>query len=912
MSYIINNSRGQVIAVVADGTINNSATSLALVGRGVNGYGESENENYVFLLENFASPSAPQNPIAGQLWFNTSSNTISVYNTSNTWDAVPTEAYVQAQKISPIFTGVPTAPTAPSGTANAQLATTAFVSNSPVFNGTPRAPTATAGTSSTQIATTEFVTNSVQLDGSPTATTADSADNSGRIATTAFVQNQKISPVFLGQPTAPTATAGTATTQIATTEFVTNSAQLAGTPTAPTATPGTATAQIATTAFVTNSPIFSGNPRAPTAANGTANTQIATTAFVANTFAGIGPIGTIAAQNANNVSITGGQITGITPLSIGSGGTGAAAAAQARTNLGIGTLGTQNSNNVEITGGNIQGVSPIAIFSGGTGASTAIAARINLGLDTMAQQNAGSVNISGGVITGIQDLSIADGGTGASTASDARVNLGIGTMGTQSSAGVSITGGSISGVSLTSLLTPLAITSGGTGAVSAPAARFNLGLGTMSQQDSSSVQITGGSITNISPLLISSGGTGADNAAQAMRNLLPNQAGNFGKVLATNGSTLEWITPGTGDGTVTQVVGNGYANGLYLTGNVTSVGALTLAGEIINISGTAIARDLVAPQFLGVNTPNSTTWLRGDSTWQTLSPLATTSIAPISNGGTGAITAQAAINNLLPSQASNSGKVLQTNGVNVSWQSLPTLGPLASLSLVPIVNGGTGAATATDAITNLLPSQTGNAARVLTTNGTVASWQPLPALPSLGPLATLTVAPIINGGTGATTASTAINNLLPSQTSASGRFLSTNGTNVTWVAVTANSILPSQSGQQGRFLYTNGSSVSWNNMPGFYTMVTSGNAIQTYSYTNIVGGFSNDANYFDVLPPAGKTMNNLVAFLPSIAYIYFAGGVDANDALRCIASYQSDRIRVYVQNTEQRYFPSANYLAFWS
>lgn len=40
----------------------------------------------------------------------------------------------------------------------------------------------------------------------------------------------------------------------------------------------------------------------------------------------------------------------------------------------------------------------------------------------------------------------------------------------------------------------------------------------------------------------------------------------------------------------------------------------------------------------------------------------------ITNGGTGATTATAALNNLLPSQASNNGKVLQTNGTSASWQ----------------------------------------------------------------------------------------------------------------------------------------------------------------------------------------------------------------------------------------------------
>ena len=41
---------------------------------------------------------------------------------------------------------------------------------------------------------------------------------------------------------------------------------------------------------------------------------------------------------------------------------------------------------------------------------------------------------------------------------------------------------------------------------------------------------------------------------------------------------------------------------------------------------------------------------------------------------------------------------------------------------VPIANGGTGAATASDGLNNLLPSQTGNNGKVLATDGTNASW----------------------------------------------------------------------------------------------------------------------------------------------------------------------------------------------
>jgi hypothetical protein len=63
--------------------------------------------------------------------------------------------------------------------------------------------------------------------------------------------------------------------------------------------------------------------------------------------------------------------------------------------------------------------------------------------------------------------------------------------------------------------------------------------------------------------------------------------------------------------------------------------------------------------------------------------------------GTGQTTANAGLNALLPTQASNSGKVLQTDGTNATWQT-PA--------------GGS------------LPTQTGNSGKVLTTNGTTASW----------------------------------------------------------------------------------------------------------------------------------------------------------------------------------------------
>jgi len=73
-----------------------------------------------------------------------------------------------------------------------------------------------------------------------------------------------------------------------------------------------------------------------------------------------------------------GTIVGEIPVA--NGGTGASTAAGARTNLGLGTIATQNNNNVSITGGSITGITDLAIADGGTGASTADQARTNLGL----------------------------------------------------------------------------------------------------------------------------------------------------------------------------------------------------------------------------------------------------------------------------------------------------------------------------------------------------------------------------------------------------------------------------------------------------------------------------------------------------------------------------------------------------
>ena len=79
MAYVINRSDGTAFTTLQDSTID-TTSSLTLVGRNYIGYGEIQNENFLFLLENFANITAPAKPLNGQLWFDTNSNVLKIYD----------------------------------------------------------------------------------------------------------------------------------------------------------------------------------------------------------------------------------------------------------------------------------------------------------------------------------------------------------------------------------------------------------------------------------------------------------------------------------------------------------------------------------------------------------------------------------------------------------------------------------------------------------------------------------------------------------------------------------------------------------------------------------------------------------------------------------------------------------------
>jgi Chaperone of endosialidase len=79
MSYTITYANGANSIVIADGTIDNS-TSLSLVGKNYPNYGQYLDQNFLYMLQNFASGSQPSNPIVGQIWYNTTKGALQVYN----------------------------------------------------------------------------------------------------------------------------------------------------------------------------------------------------------------------------------------------------------------------------------------------------------------------------------------------------------------------------------------------------------------------------------------------------------------------------------------------------------------------------------------------------------------------------------------------------------------------------------------------------------------------------------------------------------------------------------------------------------------------------------------------------------------------------------------------------------------
>ena len=281
---------------------------------------------------------------------------------------------------------------------------------------------------------------------------------------------------------------------------------------------------------------------------------------------------------------------------------------------------------------------------------------------------------------------------------------------------------------------------------------------------------------------VSEGGTGASTAAAARTNL----GVAIGTDVQAYNSTLASVAAGTytGDDSITTVgtITTGVWNGTDVavadggTGASTAAGARTNLGVAIGVDVQAYDADLTT---LGGLTKTDGNFIVGDGTTWVVESGATARTSL----GLGSLATSSTVS-------------------NDNWSGTD----------LAVANGGTGASTAADARTNLgvvigTDVQAYNSTLASVAAGTYTGDD---SITTVGTITTGvwngTDIAVADGGTGASTANAGFNNLAPTQTGNSGKFLTTNGTDTSWATVDA---LPSQTGNSGKYLTTNGTDASW-------------------------------------------------------------------------------------------------------
>jgi hypothetical protein len=433
------------------------------------------------------------------------------------------------------------------------------------------------------------------------------------------------------------------------------------------------------------------------------------TGAIVLTTADIGGLGTIATQAANNVSITGGSITGITDLAIADGGTGASTAANARTNLGL-VIGTDVlsptgsaasltsfptfNQNTTGTAANVTGT--VAIANGGTGQTTANSA-FNALAPSQAS-NSGKYLTTNGTDTSWATLSGV--GTVTSVSGTGTVN-GLTLTGTVTSSGSLTLGGTLSGIA-NSALTNSSITING----SATSLGGSINVGTVTSVAAtvpSFLSIGGSPVTSSGTLAITlsgtalpttSGGTGLTSFtangvvyASSTSALATGSALTFdGSKLVNTGYNKSTYQVSTGGIGTFESSGGAYLS--YLSGsNLYSMSDGSGTEDIFNyrasqhlfyINSVEQARLTSTGLGLGTNSPGSKLDVKG-----TLRLSGSTSgyvgLAPAASAGSTTYT--------LPSADGTANQALVTNGSGtLSWASTAT-GTVTSVGGTGTVSG---------------------------------------------------------------------------------------------------------------------------------------------------------------------------------------------------------------------------------
>ena len=232
-------------------------------------------------------------------------------------------------------------------------------------------------------------------------------------------------------------------------------------------------------------------------------------------------------------------------------------------------------------------------------------------------------------------------------------------------------------------------------------------------------------------------------------------------------TSLSYITGTGGSGTVTSIAGTG-TQGVTISGSpITTSGTLSIGLGAITPTSVLASGTVGGSNLSGTNTGDQTITLTGDITGSGTGSFVTTlSNTAVTAGTYGSTTqvpvivvdAKGRITSVTTASISGgSGSVTSVSGSGGATGLTLTGGPITNsgtLTLggtLAITAGGTGQTTASDAISALLPSQTGLSGYYLSTNGSTVVWAPLAGTGTVTSVSATGSADIAVGGSPITT-----------------------------------------------------------------------------------------------------------------------------------------------------------------